>query len=182
MSLLERTLSDEEYAELSQLAHSRVEEARLVERAAAVLAASQTNHMCDAVRATGNSKHFIRRWMIRYQEQGLPGLRDLPRSGAPCTFSREQISLLVETSLTSPQKLGLPFGTWSCQRLGDYLAEHHGVRISNTHIGEILHKEGLRWKKQESWFTETLDPAFAEKRGPSSSYTRLRPKTSSSRA
>jgi transposase len=181
MSLLERALTEQEEMELSRLAHSRVEEARLVERAGAVLAASRVSHMCDAVRATGKDKHFIRRWMLRYLEQGLPGLRDLPRSGAPCTFTREQRSLVVEMSLTSPQKLGLPFSSWTRLRLSDYLAEHHGFRISETHVGEILHKEGLRWKKQESWFTETLDPAFAEKRGRLSSYTRLRPRAHSSR-
>ena len=32
-------------------------------------------------------------------------------------------------------------------------------------IGEILLKEGLRWRRQETWFGERVDPEFAEKRG-----------------
>jgi transposase len=136
--------------------------------------------MCDAVRALQKDKHTIRRWVGRFLEEGVQGLRDLPRSGAPRTFQTTQRSLLVETSLTSPQELGLPFATWTRQRLRDYLLEQHQLEISVTRIGELLHEEGLRWKTQEAWFTEKLDPSFAEKRGPSSGYTSVRQKRPSS--
>lgn len=182
MSLLGRSLSEVEERDLERLSHSRVEEARLVERAGIVLAASRSSHMCDVVRARGTDKHTVSRWVERYLKHGLAGLRDLPRSGAPYQFSCEERSLVVQTALTSPESLGLPFASWTRKRLSDYLAEHHGFRMSETRIGELLQKEGLRWKQQESWFSETLDPAFAEKRGPSSNYTRLRRKAFSSRA
>src|ERR671917_26409 len=32
-------------------------------------------------------------------------------------------------------------------------------------IDEILLAEGLRWRRQETWFGERVDPEFAEKRG-----------------
>ena len=42
-------------------------------------------------------------------------------------------------------------------------------------IAEILVDEGLKWRHQETWFGERVDPDFAEKRGPSSSSTPRRP-------
>jgi hypothetical protein len=43
--------------------------------------------------------------------------------------------------------------------------------MSATWVGELLHREGMRWKKDETWFTEKVDPAFLEKRGRLSDYT-----------
>lgn len=182
MSLLGRELSEEELRNLEKLAWSRTEQARYVSRARIVLAASQVRHVCDVVHLEHTDRHTVWRWIHRYLAHGLTGLRDRPRSGAPCTFSCEQRSRVVETAMTSPSSLGLPFASWTRKRLSDYLAEHCDFRMSETHIGELLQKEGLRWKQQESWFSESLDPHFAEKRGPLSSCTSIRPKASSSRA
>jgi hypothetical protein len=35
--------------------------------------------------------------------------------------------------------------------------------MRRSRIDEILLKEGLRWRRQEPWFGERVDPAFAEK-------------------
>jgi hypothetical protein len=45
--------------------------------------------------------------------------------------------------------------------------EHLGIQMKKTRIFEILQDEGLRWRKQETWFGERLDPEFVQKRGPS---------------
>src|SRR6266851_3249903 len=39
----------------------------------------------------------------------------------------------------------------------------------NAHVRDPAALEGLRWRKQEGWFGERIDPEFAEKRGPSNS-------------
>jgi hypothetical protein len=41
--------------------------------------------------------------------------------------------------------------------------------MKRSRLDEVLAEEGLRWRKQETWFGAKVDPAFAEKRGPSSS-------------
>ena len=56
-----------------------------------------------------------------------------------------------------------------------YLGEHKGVGIKRTRIDEILIAEGLRWRKQETWFGHKADPDFAAKRGRSRRSTRTRP-------
>jgi transposase len=49
--------------------------------------------------------------------------------------------------------------------LAHYLHEELGLTMKKTRIFEILQEEGLKWRKQETWFGERLDPAFASKRG-----------------
>ena len=47
--------------------------------------------------------------------------------------------------------------------------------MKRSRISEILVEEGLRWRKQETWFGERVDPDFAEKRGSSANCTPPRP-------
>lgn len=79
--------------------------------------------------------------------------------------------MVIATSLTPPDDLGLPFGSWTLDRLVAYLTETHGIRMQRSRIGEILQAEGVRWRTQETWFGERVDPEFAAQRGRSSPST-----------
>ena len=37
--------------------------------------------------------------------------------------------------------------------------------MKRSRLDEVLLTEGLRWRKQETWFGERVDPDFAAKRG-----------------
>lgn len=165
MSLLGRELSPEEHDELERWSRSRTKEARLVDRANIVLAASTGRGMMDVCRAIGKDKHTVRLWVDRYLAEGLDGLRDRPRSGHPCEYSAEQRAEVVQAALTRPSELGQPFAHWTFTRLADYMHEVKHIPISRTRIAEILAKEGLRWHHDESWYGERLDPEFTKKRG-----------------
>ena len=106
-------------------------------------------------------------------------LRDRRRDGRPTTYAPAQVGALIAASLTDPQALGLPFASWTLDRLATYLHETQGIAMQRSRIGEILQREGLRWRKQETWFGERPDPAFAEKRGPSSASPPHPPRTAS---
>ncbi len=72
---------------------------------------------------------------------------------------------MIATALTDPKRLDLPFGSWTLDRLAAYLAEHRGIGMKRSRIGEILLAEGLRWRTHETWFGARPDPEFATKRG-----------------
>jgi transposase len=123
----------------------------------------------------GVSEQTARRWLGRFNERGLDGLRDAVRSGRPPTYTPAEVGAVVAASLTRPDDLGLPFGCWTLDRLAAYLHEERGIAVKRSRIGEILQAEGLRWRTEETWFGERPDPAFAEKRGRSSPSTKRRP-------
>jgi transposase len=107
----------------------------------------------------------VRLWIKRFNAVGLVGLKDEPRSGRPTTYTAEQVGEVIAASLTNPQSLGLPFGSWTLDRLAAYLDERKGIPIKRSRIDEILIGEGLRWRTQETWFGDRVDPEFAQKRG-----------------
>jgi transposase len=76
--------------------------------------------------------------------------------------------------LTDPQTLGQPFASWTLDRLETYLNEEKGIPIKRSRIDDLLIEEGLRWREQESWFGERVDPDFAKKRGLATRSTRPR--------
>jgi transposase len=121
----------------------------------------------------------VRLWLNRFNRDGIKGLADRPRSGRPAVYSPAHRGEVVAASLTDPATLGLPFASWTLDRLAAYLNEEKGLAIKRSRISEILVAEGLRWREQEPWFGERVDPAFAEKRGRSSRSPRHPPKTAS---
>src|SRR5512134_566471 len=91
------------------------------------------------------------------------------RSGGPPShrtpYSADAVASVIAAALTSPRRLGLPFASWTLDRLAAYLLEDKRIAMRRSRIDEILLREGLRWRRHESWFGERLDPEFAEKRG-----------------
>jgi transposase len=168
-----RRMSSEEINAIKQLAQSRTEPAGLVQRARIILLSKQGKRVMEVAEQLRVCDRTVRRWIYSFNEAGVEGLRDSSRSGRPPTYSEEQRSEVVAASLTDPQSLGLPFGSWTLDRLQAYLGEEKGIPIKRSRIADILAAEGLRWRTQERWFTEKaeLDPAFTEKRGPSSAST-----------
>ena len=168
MALRVRELTVEEKAEVERLARSRTAPARLVERARLVRLASEGRRVPEVARELKLGPGTVRTWIKRFNEQGPAGLADLPRSGCPPTYTPEQVAEIVATSLTDPEELGRPFGSWTIERLQVYLKEEKGLGMSRSRVGAVLFAEGLRWRTQETWFGERVDPEFAEKRGRSS--------------
>jgi transposase len=168
-----RPLTAEEAEVIDRLTRSRTAPARAVERARIVWQAHQGAHVPAIARTCGVCEATVRTWLKRFNAAGLAGLADAPRAGRPATYTPEEVGELIAASLTTPDDLGLPFGSWTLDRLAAYLHEVKGIAIKRSRIGEILQAEGLRWRQQETWFGERPDPAFAAKRGPSSRCTPL---------
>lgn len=167
-----RPLTDEESRAIDRLAHSRTEPARAVERAQVVWRARSGARVPAIARALGITEATVRTWLKRFNAGGVAGLADAPRSGRPPVYGAAEVGEVVAASLTKPDELGLPFGSWTLDRLTAYLQEQKGLAIGRTRIGEILRAEGLRWRTQEAWFGERVDPDFVAKRGRSSRSTR----------
>ena len=167
MALRVRLMTTEELMTIERRARSRTEPARRVERAKMIWLAHQGQQVSAIAQELGVSPDTVRKWLKRFNASGLDGLEDQPRSGRPPTYTPEEIGAVIETALTKPAELDLPFGSWTLDRLAAYLNEAQGIAIKRSRIDDVLSAEGLRWRQQESWFGERVDPAFAEKRGPS---------------
>ncbi len=160
-----RSLTVEEERVIAKLARSQTASARLVQRAKIVHLGSQGQTVPQLAGELALDENTVRTWVKRFNEQGLAGLEDAPRSGAPSRYTAENKARVLEAALTPPHELGLPYISWTFERLAAYVREHLGLQLRKTRIFEILRAEGLRWRKQETRFGERLDPEFARKRG-----------------
>src|SRR3954454_15879008 len=166
-------MNDHERAQVQRIARSHTLGAALVRRAQIVV------HAMDGLKAEaiatrmGLCGNTVRHWLTRFNARGLDGLQEDVRTGRPPTYSAEQRSTVINAALTRPSELGLPFASWTLDRLVSYLSEQ-GIAMRRSRISEIFIREGLRWRHEETWFGERVDPDFAKKRGSSSSSTRHR--------
>ena len=160
-----RELTAEEASVVESLARLRTAAARRVERARIVLRASRGETPPAIAAALGLDAETVRRRIRRFNAEGLAAFDDHHRMGRPATYSPDVVAVVIATALTSPRQLGLPFASWTLDRLAAYLLEHKGIAMRRSRMDEILLKEGLRWRQQETWFGKQVDPEFAEKRG-----------------
>ena len=180
MTLRVRAVDDQEQEELGRIARSRTVGAGLVRRAQIVLRALEGLKAPEISARMGLCGATVRHWLKRFNARGLQGLEEDVRSGRPPTYSAEQRRAVINTALTRPTDLGLPFASWTLDRLVAYLSER-GVAMRRSRISEIFIQEGLKWRHDETWFGARVDPEFARKRGRSSGSTRRpRPAASSS--
>lgn len=149
-----RALTAEEASEVERLTKSRRAEARVVERARIVALARDGKSASAIARELRMSEKMVRQWLLRFNDRGLAGLTDAPRSGRPATYTPEVVGEILSASLIKPQALGLPFGCWTLDRLAAYLREHKGIPIKRNRLDDLLLDEGLRWRCRETWFSE----------------------------
>jgi transposase len=171
-----RKLTPEERSAVEVLARSRTAPARRVERARVVWRASRGETPPAIADALGLDAETVRRRIRRFNAEGLAAFDDHHRSGRPATYSSDEVAGVIAAALTSPRRLDLPFASWTLDRLAAYLLEHKGIAMRRSRIDEILLKEGLRWRRHETWFGERVDPEFAEKRAASRHSTPRRPR------
>ena len=160
-----RDLTADELATVKRLAHSHTASAQRVQRAQIIWRASCGESASAIAARVGLEGETVRKRIHRFNGEGLEALKDRHRCGRPPTYTPEQTATVIASALTKPQTLGLPFASWTLDRLATYLQEAKGIAMQRSRIDEILLHEGLRWRKHETWFGERVDPAFAEKRG-----------------
>ena len=157
------------------LARSRTAPARRVERARLVWRANRGETPPAIAAALGLDAETVRRRIRRFNAEGIAALDDHHRPGRPATYSADEVATVIAAALTAPRRLGLPFASWTLDRLAAYLLEHEGIAMRRSRIDEILLAEGLRWRRHETWFGARVDPEFAQKRGGSRRSTPRRP-------
>jgi transposase len=181
MTIRVRVLSDEEAHEVAHMGRSRTLGAGLVRRAEIVQHAVDGLSAPEIAAKMGLCGATVRFWLKRFNVRGVPGLEEDMRSGRPPTYSAEERSAVITAALRRPSDLGLPFASWTLDRLVAYLGEQ-GIGMRRSRVSEVLLAEGLKWRQEETWFGARVDPEFTRKRGQSSSSTPRRRKTASSSA
>jgi transposase len=134
--------SEEQIQALDELyRHSK--DGRLRQRAQIVLLATEQGMVAAQIgHIVRLNEESVRRWLKRYEAEGIEGLKDDPRPGMAPVVTTEDRTQLVTAVRRRPRSLGQPFSLWTCQRLADYLADETGIRVSDESVRRYL---ALEW-------------------------------------
>src|SRR5215216_4049462 len=114
-------LSPEQLYELDEL-YRATPDVRVRTRAQMVLLAAERRLVAAEIAAVvRQDEQTVRRWLLRYQAEGVAGLTDAPRPGSPGKLTAEYRRRLVECVRRRPRSVGLPYSLWTLQRLADHL-------------------------------------------------------------
>ena len=112
-----RRLTEEEYQELKRWERSRTMGVSKVRRARIVLQSNLGLSVHEVAEKLELHHQTVRKWVNRFTKLGIPGLEESPRHGRPHIYKTEHVGTVIQTALTKPDELGLPFGSWTLDRL-----------------------------------------------------------------
>lgn len=138
------SLTQTQRDELTHLSHQAI--GRVALRAQMVLLSNRgfTVPQIATIHACGQD--VVRIWLHRYQQQGVAGLDDEPRSGRP---PKDPLAgLIVDAQASqSPPCSGHVQTCWSVSLLTAFLARRFRLVLSCSSVRRFLHRMGWRWKR-----------------------------------
>jgi transposase len=91
-----------------------------------------------AARAGGMDRQTLRDWVIRYNEAGVDGLRDRPRSGRRPRLNAAQLAELARLVEEGPTIEVHRVVRWRCIDLQAEIKARFDVDLSERHVGRLL--------------------------------------------
>jgi len=147
------TLNDEVRVRLESMANSRTLPHAHVRRAQIVLMSDQGLTNTAIAKKVGLSISVVGMWRNRFINQGLMGLYDEPKPGAPRSISDTRVAQLIQKTLKSK-----PEGAtqWTCRSIAKE------TNLSKSTVQRIWSAFNLQPHRQKH-FTLSTDPFFVDK-------------------
>lgn len=155
-------LESEERGQLERIVCATSSEVRMVQRAQIVLAAAEGKSVDEMTAELGCSRPTVAKWRGRFARQGVEGLRDAPRPGAPLTHGPQTRALLIAKACTRPRSSeeGARRERWTYRELG----EEVGMSESQAHV--ILSRAAIKPHRTDYWIMSDFSkPEFEERMG-----------------
>jgi len=94
------------------------------------------------------SRWWAYKWMKRYAESGLEGLKNLPRTGRPPQVSGQEFAEIK-------RELSENLAGWKAKEIMNIIYDKTGIRYHEVHIYRLLHKWGFSPKVPRKRFVNT---------------------------
>ena len=159
-----RPLTRREQATLRSKLRQLSSSARLHRRYRLIGELRSGHPVAEAARVAGLTAQAGYELLHHFNESGFARFErpNNPRGRVPIISAR-QLQNLVDTALTSPEKLGLPFTTWSVRTLAAYCQKKKLIPpFSDEWVRLLLRRSGLSAQRIRTW-KHSDDPRFAKK-------------------
>lgn len=146
-------LTDKIKAQLESMANSRSLPYAHVRRAQIILMSAQGLTNSAIAQKVGLSNRMVGIWRQRFINQGLMGLYDEPKPGAPRSISDDQVAQLIQKTLGTKPKGATH---WTCRSIAEE------TNLSKSTVQRIWNAFNLQPHRQKH-FTLSTDPFFVDK-------------------
>ena len=100
-----------------------------------------------AARAAGMDRQTLRDWVIRFNAEGVDGLRDAPRPGRPARMTEGQQAAFKALILRGPDPERDGVSTWRVVDLCRLAEERFGAVYHEGGMLRLVKSLGLSWQK-----------------------------------
>src|SRR3954471_23643601 len=122
---------------------ARCRDARAARRMLALALVLEGSSREEAARAAGMDRQTLRDWVHRYNEEGLAGLRDRPRSGRRPRLTAGQEAELVTAVEQGPDPDRDGEVRWRRVDLKALIEARFAVRLHERSVGKVLRRLGF---------------------------------------
>ena len=129
--------ADFDGSDLRRLARAS-KDANQVRRLLALAAIYDGGTRSEAARIGDVTLQIVRDWVIRYNEAGVDGLHDLPRSGRPPRLNAVHLAELARLVEEGPDIAVHGVVRWRCVDLQAEIKARFDVDLSERQVGRIL--------------------------------------------
>jgi transposase len=136
-------IRDGDRPELERMALQEAEAVRVAERARIVLLAAEGMTGRDIAACVGCSEPTVITWRRRYAADGIDGLIDRPRPGAPPRVITDAVRREIIAATLRPPPAAAAAGPWSSRRLATWLSNDRGIEISRDSICRVWRNCGI---------------------------------------
>ena len=141
-----RALTEQEHGELKRGARREV--GRVSERMHAVLLSARGYDIGQIASILEYDEITVRRWIERFEAEGLEGLQDRPRSGRPRSASAAAQDTVRRAMEAGPEDCGHPgVALWTVVLLQTHLLVELGLRLSRSSVRRLVHAMGYVWRR-----------------------------------
>ncbi|MDN5847372.1 MAG: helix-turn-helix domain-containing protein [Candidatus Nitrosocosmicus sp.] len=129
-------------------AYSKERNASVKERLLRIIRISTDKQHIELVASElHKSRAWAYKWYKRYNEEGLEGLRDKPRSGRPSFMDEENI-VKIRKELSASNT------GWSTKEVMDLIQKKTGIKYHEDHIRRLLYQWEFGLKAPEKRFVK----------------------------
>lgn len=86
-------------------------------------------------------------WMKRWQQDGIDGLANRPKSGRPAKADDMYSQRLERVLEQEPKELGYDFAIWTVDRLRQHLEKETGIALSEPRLRALMKRKGYRYRR-----------------------------------
>ena len=157
------SLSEKELMEIQQAIRTHPQP-RVRVRAIMIRLSHERHTAPEIAKMLGCSRQTVLHQLRRYEQEGILGLEDRPRSSARAKADANYFAQLTKAIASNPPDLGYRFSVWSVERLQKHLYRQTGIELVPRYLNELMRKHDIVYRRPKHDLSDKQQPHEVEEK------------------